>query len=308
MVFLDSATVGETDFLPLLELGLLTLYPLTSPEKRIERIHDHEVVITNKVVIDKKIMDACPSLKLICIAATGMNNVDLEYAKEKGIPVMNVAGYSTGSVAQVTFAMIFHLMNHLNYYDSYVKNGEYSKSPVFTHHGKLFNELSGKTFGIIGLGNIGKKVADIAEAFGANVVYFSTSGKNMDFQYKNVSLNELLKISDIVSVHAPLNEFTKNLVAKKELLQMKPSSILINTGRGGIVNEHDLAGALNQNKIAGAGIDVFTEEPLSSDNPLLTVKNKDKLVLTPHIAWASIEARKLLVQKIASNIKSFLNG
>jgi len=308
IVFLDTKTVGETANLEELnELGDVTFYSMTSPEQTADRIKKADIVITNKVVLDGPLIRSATQLKLICIAATGMNNVDLEAAENLGIPVMNVSGYAARSVAQVTFAMILHLLQGIPYYDHYVKSGEYSKSDIFTNHDRPFWELSGKRFGIIGMGTIGQKVASVAEAFGCEVVYFSTSGKNSGQPYLQLSLRELLKTSDIVSIHAPLNENTKDLIGYEEISRMKDHALLINTGRGGIIVESDLARALDENLIAGAALDVFEKEPIPSDNPLLKLKKSKKLVLVPHIAWASIEARSELINGVIENIKNMQN-
>ena len=307
LVFLDKSTVGEVPNLARLgDFGNLTLHETTSPEEVMERIKDAEIIITNKVVISKAVIDNAPNLKLICIAATGMNNVDLEYAAARRIPVKNVAGYSTNSVAQSTFSMILYLLGHIRYYDDYVRSGKYATSPVFTHMGPPFSELNGKTFGIIGLGAIGKKVAGIAAAFGARIIYYSTSGKNNNSDYQRVELDELLTQSDFVSIHAPLNENTRDLLDLDRLKKMKPSSILINAGRGGIVNEAALVEALNQNLISGAGLDVLEKEPISVSSPLLKINNRDQLLVMPHIAWASVEARTQLIDGIYKNISDFL--
>ncbi len=308
IVFLDSSTLGEVKAINRIAgLGEYTSYKTTLPEQRIKRIKGYNVVITNKVVIDREIMEACPEIELICISATGINNIDLECAAEKNIPVKNVAGYSTNSVAQVTFSMLLYLLNKTSYFDQYVKSGEYARSPIFTNHGKDFWELNGKQFGIIGLGTIGKQIARIAEAFGANVVYYSTSGKNTNNSYPSLSLNELLKTSDIVSIHCPLNENTLNLIGYKELELMKPTAILLNVGRGKIVNEAKLARALDDNLISAAGLDVLEHEPINADNPLLKLANPEKLLITPHIAWISKEAREMLVNGIYDNIVNWQN-
>ena len=306
IIFLDAGTVGKVPNLESLnELGNVTFYEVTAPDETEDRIRDAEVIITNKVVIDRALMHSASNLKLICVAATGMNNIDWDAAQELGIPVKNVAGYASNSVAQSTFAMILHLVQGIPYYDRYIKRGEYSKSPIFTHLGSSFNELAGKQFGIIGLGNIGRKVATIAEAFGADVVYYSTSGKNTDQPYPRLGLTELLQESDFVSIHAPLNENTESLIGYAELKQMKPSAILINTGRGGIVNEQDLARALDEKLIAGAALDVFEKEPLPSGHPLLGIQNPDRLLMTPHMTWSSVEARTELIEGVKRNIEEF---
>jgi len=307
IVFLDKSTVGKVSNLELLkEFGEVIYYEVTNADQTIERSADADIIITNKVVIDQKVMDANPGIKLICIAATGMNNIDLDYAAKKGIVVRNVSGYSTFSVTQSTFAMLFSLLNSIHYYDNYVKSGSYSKSPIFTNHGREFAEIKGKTFGIIGLGVIGQSVAKIADAFGCKVTYYSTSGKNTSQSYPCLGLDELLFKSDIISIHAPLNEQTNNLIDLNKLKIMKSTAVLINAGRGNIVNERDLAHAIDHELIAGAALDVFGKEPIQADNPLLKVKKKENLILVPHIAWASKESRETLIKGIHQNIVEFL--
>lgn len=309
IVLLDASTLGNLPEINRFgEYGELVTYAITHPEETKDRVKDADIVITNKVVINEAVMKEAAKLKLICVAATGTNNVDLAYAEKVGIAVKNVKGYSTMSVAQHTFAMLFHLMNHLAYYDNYVKSGSYSQSPVFTNLDREFVQLEGKVFGIIGLGAIGQKVASLAVAFGAKVIYYSTSGQNTAQPYPAVSLEELLHKSDIVSIHAPLNEKTKGLIRYKELQMMKKKAILLNVGRGGIINEPELAKALDEELIGAAGIDVFEQEPVDMNNPLLKIKNKEKLILTPHIAWASKEARVVLIDGVCKNIKSFIEA
>jgi lactate dehydrogenase-like 2-hydroxyacid dehydrogenase len=309
IVFLDASTVGRVENLSKLNgLGEYISFDYTSSEERIPRLKGCQIAITNKIIINKEVMDACPDLKLICISATGMNNVDLPYATKKGIIVKNVAGYSTESVAQTTFAMLFHLIHKLVYYDLYVKTGGYSKSRIFTHFGPEFRELSKKRFGIIGMGAIGKRVAVIAEAFGSEIVYNSTSGTNKNAGFIHLSLHELLSSSDIVTIHCPLNENTVNLLDETRLKLMKSTSILINVGRGGIINEDALAKAIDNNWIAGAALDVLAKEPIGIENPLLKLKNADKILITPHVAWTSVEARYRLIENIVSTIKDFLNN
>jgi glycerate dehydrogenase len=305
--FLDTNTIGEVENLNRIsELGEFIKYPDTSKHELSVRVQDADIIITNKVRIDRETIDAASDLKLICVAATGVNNVDLEYAAQKNIPVKNVEGYSTNSVAQSAFAMILYLLHHPDYYKEYVFSGAYAHSPLFTHIGKPFWELSNKRFGIIGLGTIGKKVAQIAESFGCEVVYYSTSGRNKEQPYTQLSLEELLETSDIVSIHAPLNEQTKHLLSYQQLSLMQSHALLINTGRGGIVIEADLAHALDEGIIGGAALDVLVNEPINADNPLLHIKNKDKLFIAPHIAWTSNESRKLLVDKLYQNIAGFI--
>ncbi|WP_107690346.1 D-2-hydroxyacid dehydrogenase [Coprothermobacter proteolyticus] len=306
---LDAKTLGDdVDLTVFDKFGPVQVYAETKPEEVVERIKDVDVVITNKVVLNKENLENASKLKLICVAATGTNNIDLEYAAQKQIAVTNVAGYSTMSVVQHTFAMLFYLMENLPYYDRYVKSGEYAKSNIFTHHERPYHELAGKTWGIIGLGTIGRAVANAAEAFGCRVVYYSTSGKNNNTQYERAELEKLLKESDIVSIHAPLNNNTRGLIDYERLRMMKKSAILLNLGRGGLIREEDLARALDEELISGAALDVLEKEPVNCDNPLLGVKNSDRLFITPHIAWASVEARKRLVDEIALNIEAFIEG
>lgn len=307
LVFLDAKTMGNVANLHSLErFGEVVYYDTTERTQTFDRVKDADVVVTNKVVIDRTIINATGKLKLICVAATGTNNVDIKAAEEKGIVVKNVADYSTNGVAQVTFAILLHLVNKIDYYDRFVKDGHYADSDIFTHNGKPFQDLNRKRFGIIGLGNIGRKVAQIATAFGCEVVYFSSSGKNNAQPYQRLELDEFLATADIISIHAPLNENTANLINYARLQAMKRTAILINASRGGIVNEADLAKALNDQLIAGACIDVYTSEPINTENPLLQVKEKERIVLTPHIAWASIESRTLLMEWIVQNIEAFL--
>jgi lactate dehydrogenase-like 2-hydroxyacid dehydrogenase len=306
IVFLDKKTVGEVGNFNLLhKLGNVTVYDHTSHEEIIERLEGKEVVITNKVVINREIMDALPDLKLICVSATGTNNVDLDYAREKGIQVKNVSGYSTESVAQSAFAMLLHLLNRISYYDAYVKSGAYAKGSIFTHHGPAFWEMNGKRMGIVGLGNIGRRVAKIAEGFGMEVVFYSTTGRNNNINYKRFDLETLLSTSDVISIHAPLSDSTRNLISYKNFKLMRPCAIVLNTGRGGIINEADLARALNEKLIAAAGIDVLENEPIRSGNPLLKVVDKERILITPHMAWASIESRSRLIEGVARNIEQF---
>lgn len=302
IVLLDRASLGDTSLAPLEPLGNLIVYGDTAPHQVVERCRNADVIICNKVKITAPIMDALPKLRLICIAATGMNNVALEYAAQKGISVKNVAHYSTASVAQATFALLLALMHSTAYLDAYVKGGQYAQSSLFTHYGRTFYELAGKRFGVIGMGNIGRRVAAIAEALGASVAYYSTSGQNLSAPYLLLPLDELLKTSDVVSIHAPLNRNTYNLIGYPQLQRMKPSAYLVNVGRGKIVNEAELARALNENLIAGAALDVFEQEPINPDNPLLSVANPEKLMLSPHTAWLSVEARRTLIEKVAENI------
>ncbi|MBQ3614343.1 MAG: D-2-hydroxyacid dehydrogenase [Bacteroidales bacterium] len=302
IAFLDAATMGNVSFEPFERLGDFIRYDRSSPEEARERVKDIDVLLINKVCVDRELIDAAPSLKLICIAATGVNNIDVDYAASKGIPVRNVVGYSTDSVVQSTFMHILSLVGGAPYFDRSVKSGDYSRSGMFTDPNWNWWELAGKTIGIVGLGNIGKKVACIAEAFGMKVCYYSTSGTGHCKDYPCLSLEELLRTSDIVSVHAPLNERTLNLIGEAELAMMKPSAYLVNMGRGAIIVEDALARAVDEGVIAGAGIDVFVKEPIPEDHPYLQMKHPERMRLAPHVAWASIEARQRLVGIMADNI------
>ncbi|PKH03770.1 hydroxyacid dehydrogenase [Psychromonas sp. MB-3u-54] len=303
IVLLDAETLSDSDLSPFENLGDFISYPLTSKEQRLLHIGDRNVIITNKVVIDEEIIKANPQLKLICIAATGMNNVDLIAAEKAGVMVKNVSGYSTESVAQSTFSMLFQLIHQSRYYDNYTQSKEWCNSPTFTHLSKPFGEIKGKRWGIIGMGEIGRRVAEIASAFGCEVCYFSASGKNNQQAYPQVDLATLLSTSDIITVHAPLNEYTHNLIDKQALKQLKEGAVLLNMGRGGIINEDAMAEALDQLDIYH-GTDVLEIEPMIKGHPYLSVQAKERLVITPHTGWASQEARKKLVGMVADNIKS----
>lgn len=308
IVFLDADTLGKDISLKAIsELGNYTSYPSTLPDKIIERAKEAEILIVNKIRIGKEQIDALPKLKLICEAATGVDNIDVKYAESKGISVKNAKGYSTESVVQVTFSILLSLVGNIEYFDNFVKSGAYSKSGCFTNVQRVFSELKGKKYGVIGLGNIGTKVARIAQAFGMEVVYYPTSGKAHSNEYRAIlSIDELMKECDIISIHAPMNDNTRNLITYDKLRLMKKSAYIINMGRGGIINEEDLVKALNDNCIAGAGVDVFINEPLLSTSPYLQVNDKSKIILTPHIGWCSSQARTMLVNMIAQNIKSIL--
>lgn len=306
IVFLDAKTIGEDiDLSGFDELGEVVKYGFSTAEEARERSKDADVLVMNKVQINEQTIGAAKHLKLVCVTATGTNNLDKEYLAKQGIEWRNVAGYSTESVAQHTFAMLFYLLEKLPYYDNYVKSEKYVNDVSFTHFAKAFHELSGKTYGIIGLGNIGRRVADIAKAFGCHVIYYSTSGRNSQPGYERVSFDELLERSDIVSIHAPLDENTLGLMNQKAFAKMKSSAILLNVGRGPIINEADLAEALNNRTIAAAGLDVLSVEPMQPENPLRGIKDSERLLITPHIAWAGVEARMRLMDIILNQIKEF---
>ena len=306
IVFLDAKTIGDDIDLSGYEaLGEVVKYGFSTAEEAAERTKNADVLIINKVEINEKSIGAAEHLKLVCVTATGTNNLDKEYLAKRGIAWRNVAGYSTESVAQHTFALLFYLLEKLRYYDDYVKTEKYVGDVTFTHFAKRFHQLSGMTYGIIGLGNIGRRVADIAKLFGCHVIYYSTSGKNSQPGYERVGFDELLAQSDIVSIHAPLDENTRGLMNRDAFAKMKPSAILLNLGRGPIINEENLADALEQGQIAAAGLDVLSMEPMQENNPLRRIKDSEKLLVTPHIAWASVEARTRLMEIILGQIKDF---
>jgi len=306
IIVLDAKTLGDDlDIRVLDSFGTVTIYQTTSREETLERIQIADIIITNKVVITANMMEEAPRLKLICIAATGMNNVDLEAAKYKGIEVKNVAGYSTKSVVQHTFAMTLYLLEKMAYYDAVVKDATWTESGLFTDVSRPFYEISGKKWGIIGFGAIGQEVAKIATAFGAEVSYHSTSGKNLHHGYPHQSLEFILRDCDIISIHAPLNDDTYNLINEINLPYIKNDAILLNLGRGGIINETDLAFELDRRPLY-AGLDVLEKEPMTINNRLNEVKHKERLLITPHMAWTSIEARKKLLEGIVENIRKFM--
>jgi len=303
IVLLDAITFGTTDISVFNTLGDVEVFEKTSTKETQERIKECEVIVTNKVIISAENMKNSPKLKLICVAATGMNNIDLNAAKELGIEVKNVAGYSTDSVIQHTFSMLFYLMGHSRYYDEVVKDGTYSKSGVFTDVSRPFFEVKGKKWGVIGLGSIGRGVANIATAFGAEVVYFSTSGVKRQEAFKSLPLEEILSSCDIISIHAPLNDKTDNLLDYEELSLCKKGAIVLNLGRGGIINEEAVSKIIDERELY-FGLDVLTKEPIVQNHSLLSVKNRENLYITPHIAWTSVEARERLIAATAENIKS----
>lgn len=304
IVFLDASTLGQTSLAPIAALGELVCYPTSSASEALLRVADAEVLIINKVKVNEELLSAAPKLRLICEAATGVNNIDLAAAERRGIPVRNVAGYSTDAVVQLTFTQILSLITGAERFDRYVKDGSYSRSPIFTEVSQPFAELSGKTLGIIGMGTIGSRVARVGEAFGMQVCYYSTSGTSHCKDYPSLSLEALLSGSDVVSIHAPLNERTAGLIGAEQLSMMKPSAILVNMARGGIVDEAALAEAISNETIAGAALDVFPQEPVPAGHPLLHTAHPERLRLSPHVAWASKEALNRLVQGIADNIRN----
>lgn len=305
IVFLDADTLGATPTSEFASLGEFVSYPTSTREEALARVGNCDTLIINKIIVDTTLMDAAPKLKLICVTATGVNNIDLVEAEKRGIAVRNVSGYSTDSVVQSTFAHLLSLLGDSPYFDDCVKSGRYSSMSIFCDISHPYTEIVGKTLGIIGLGTIGKRVAAIAGMFGMKVIYYSTSGTSHCKLYPSVSLDELLESSDVVSIHAPLNERTRSLIGQAQLAKMKKSALLLNLGRGGIVDEEALAFAVDNGVIAGAALDVFEKEPLPATSPLLHLRHPERFRFSPHTAWASREALARLVSKVADNIRNF---
>ncbi len=309
IVELDRNTLGyDIDTNVFADFGDYEQHDSDTIEKNREYIKDADVIIFNKAVMNEEMLKDAKNVKLLCVTATGYDNIDLDYARSRGIGVANVKAYSTPAVAQHTFALALYVLEKISYYDEYVKSGKYSSQSGFCNFDEKYNELEGKTWGIIGMGNIGRKVAKIASAFGCNVIYYSTTGKNKVDGYEQVSFDDLLSRLDILSIHCPLNDSTRGLIDMKALKKMKSSAILVNVARGPIIIDEDLTQALEQGIIAGAGLDVLTKEPMPADNPLHRIKDSRKLIITPHMAWASVEARQRCADEVYLNIKAFLNG
>lgn len=289
-------------------LGDVTIYPNTTAADVKEKIKEAEIIVANKAPLGEEVLKEAPKVKLICEFATGYDNVDIAYCKSRGIRVANVVNYSTDAVAQHTFALCFYVLEKLRHYDEYVKSGAYAAQDRFSNFDLSFTELSGKTWGIVGMGNIGRKVASIARAFGCKVIFYSASGQSTCTEYERVDFGRLLEESDFLSLHCPLSDKTRNLIDLKALKKMKKSAILINVARGPVVNDEDLYTALTENLIAGAGLDVTGTEPMRESNPLSKIMDSNKLIITPHLAWASIEARTRCVSETCKNIEAFLKG
>lgn len=305
IVFLDEYSIAGCDLSSITSQGDYVAYENTRKEEVVERLKDADIAITNKVLIDGEAMRQLPRLKLICVAATGMNNVDLDTARELGIEVKNAVGYSTTSVAETTLASALALARNIVYFNEYFHDGRYAKADRAFSYDRLTFEIRGKRWGIIGMGNIGREVARLATAFGCEVRYFSTSGVKRNEEYEAMELRELLEWCDILSVHSPLNERTRGLVGLEELKAMKPSAIVINVARGGIIDEAALAEALDNSYIAAAALDVFSVEPLRQ-SPLYDIKDKYRLLASPHNAWSAVEAIDRLIECVAENIRQWL--
>ena len=309
IVELDRETLGyDIDTSVLKTIGDFEEHEAADLETTREYIKDADVIIFNKTRMNEELLKDAPNVKMLAITATGFDNIDLEYCKSRGIAAANVKAYSTPAVAQHTFAMALFVLEKISYYDEYVISGRYSSQSGFCNFDEKYNELSGKTWGIIGMGNIGRSVARIAEAFGCKVIFYSASGNSTCTDYERVELENLLKESDVLSIHCPLSDRTRNLINRDTLKLMKRNAILINVARGPVVNDADLAEALNNGTIAGAGLDVLGVEPMEKDNPLGLIKDSRKLLITPHMAWASVESRQRCFDEVFENIRAFMEG
>ncbi len=306
IVLLDAATLGEDlDLSPLNKYGEVVVYPSTAPEEIKERLSGADAVLVNKVKLNKTTVGENDSLKLICIAATGFDNVDLEYMKEKGIGVCNVVGYSTDSVAQLTVSMVLSLATHLPEYNSFVESGEYSRGNIANKLTPVYHEIAGKTWGIVGLGNIGKKVAAIAAAFGCKVI---ANKRTPDPDFECVDIDTLCKEADIITVHTPLNDGTRNLINAERIAMMKKDAILVNVARGAVCDEKALCEAVKEGNIGAIGVDVYTAEPFREDSPYFEVRELPNVCLTPHMAWGSAEARARCLADMMKSIDAFIAG
>ena len=310
IVILERDSVGtDIDISCFNKLGHVTSYANTvTADEVASRIADADIVIGNKAPVNEASLKNAPNVRFVALFATGYDNVDLDYCKKRGISVANLRNYCTASVAQHTFALALFLIEKLSHYDHYVKSGAYGAQHRFSNFDVPFTELNGKTWGIIGMGNIGKTVARIAAAFGCRVIFYSASGNSTCTDYPRTDFETLLKESDILSLHCPLSDRTRHIINLDAMKLMKPSAILINVARGAVVNNHDLYTALTENIIAAAGLDVLEQEPIAADNPLGRIKDSTKLVITPHLAWAGTEARQRCVSETFENIKAFLEG
>ena len=309
IVILERNSVGtDVSVDSISKYGETTVYRNTTAEDVAERVKDAEIIIANKAPLNEATLKNAQKVKLICEFATGYDNVDLAYCKSRGIKVANVVNYSTDAVAQHTFALCLYILEKLHHYDAYVKSGEYASQDRFSNFDIPYTELAGKTWGIIGMGNIGRKVAEIAKAFGCHVIFYSVTGKSSCTEYEQVNFDTLLRESDVLSLHCPLSDITRNLINLDALKKMKKTAILINVARGPVVNDEDLYTALMENYILGAGLDVTGTEPMKDSNPLSKIKDSNRLIITPHMAWASIEARERCVSETCKNIEAFLKG
>lgn len=309
LVVLERNSVGtDIDVSCLEKFGEVTYYPNTVAENTAERVKDADIIVVNKAPLNETTLKDAPNVKLICLFATGFDNVDLAYCKSRGIKVANVVNYCTPAVAQHTLLLALALIEKLAFYDNYVKSGTYSAQDRFSNFDRAFCDLEGKTWGIVGMGTIGRKVAGLAQAFGCKVIFYSASGKSTCTEYERVEFDTLLKESDILSLHCPLSDRTRGLINREALARMKETAVLVNVARGPVVDTQALCDALISNQIAAAGLDVLEKEPMTKDNPLGKIQDSTKLIITPHMAWASIEARQRCVSETCKNIEAFMKG
>ena len=310
IVILERNSVGvDTPVDCFEELGEVTCYPNTTTAEEVrERTKDADIIVANKARLNEESLRESPNVKLICEFATGFDNCDLAYCNSRGIKVANVADYCTDMVAQHTFTLMLTLLQKLPHYDEYVKSGAYAAQDRFSNFDEPFTELAGKTWGIVGMGHIGKKVAQIATAFGCRVIFHSVTGKSTVTEYEQVDKDTLLRESDFLSLHCPLSDLTRGFIDKEALRKMKKTAVLVNVARGPVVNNTDLYDALMNGEIMAAGLDVLEKEPLQLSNPLSRIKDSNRLIITPHLAWASVEARFRCVNEAYLNAKAFLNG
>ncbi len=309
LIILERNSVGtDVDVSCFEKFGEVTCYPNTVAANTSERVKDADIILANKAPLNESTLKDAPNVKLICLLATGFDNVDLAYCKSRGIKVTNVVNYCTSTVAQHTLLLALALSEKIAFYDDYVKSGAYSAQDRFSNFDRTFYDLEGKTWGIIGMGTIGRRVAGLAQAFGCRVIFYSASGKSTCTDYKRVEFDTLLQESDILSLHCPLSDWTRGLINKDALSKMKETAILVNVARGPVVDTQALYDALVTDRIAGAGLDVLEQEPMAKDNPLARIKDSSKLIITPHMAWASLESRTRLVDEVVKNIEAFLAG
>lgn len=309
LVILERNSVGtDVDVSCFEKFGEVTCYPNTVAANTSERVKDADIILANKAPLNESTLKDAPNVKLICLLATGFDNVDLAYCKSRGIKVTNVVNYCTSTVAQHTLLLALALSEKIAFYDDYVKSGAYSAQDRFSNFDRTFYDLEGKTWGIIGMGTIGRRVAGLAQAFGCRVIFYSASGKSTCTDYERVEFDTLLQESDILSLHCPLSDRTRGLINKDALSKMKETAILVNVARGPVVDTRALYDALVTDQIAGAGLDVLEQEPMAKDNPLAQIKDSTKLIITPHMAWASLESRTRLVDEVVKNIEAFLAG
>lgn len=309
LVVLERNSVGtDVDVSCFEKFGEVVYYPNTVADNAAERVKDADIIIANKAPLNESTLKDAPNVKLICLFATGFDNIDIAYCKSRGIKVANVVNYCTPAVAQHTLLLALMLTEKITFYDNYVKSGTYSAQDRFSNFDRPFNDLNGKTWGIVGMGTIGRKVASLAQAFGCKIIFYSASGRSTCTEYERVEFNTLLKESDILSLHCPLSDRTKGLINEAAFEQMKKTAILINVARGPVVDTQALYDALINNQIAAAGLDVLEKEPMTKDNPLGKIQDSTKLIITPHMSWASTESRICLIGEVVKNIEAFLDG